>query len=92
MKNKPAVIRYGASGDDLYPLIQYGRVIKHLCLRLDARSRKRLVEVMAVEMDGNYQLNLIVAEAALSALEKLAEGAALGQQQSGLQLNTERWI
>lgn len=76
MKNKPAVIRYGASGDDLYPLIQYGRVIKHLCLRLDARSRKRLVEVIAGSSRYSKPdaYDLITAELALSALEKLAEG------------------
>lgn len=78
MKNRPAVILYTGSSDEDGEMF-YGQRMrrtdrKFLLLRLDARSRKKLVEAMADAMRIGESIPISCAEAALSALEKLAEG------------------
>jgi hypothetical protein len=75
-KQLKPVIRYGAAGNDLYPF-QTRKGILFLCLPLTPASRKRMIEAMAKAI--GYQsthpydkTNAHCAEAALSALEKMA--------------------
>lgn len=76
MKNKPVVIQYqdldGSFHDDK---ASEGPSVKYICLRLDARSRKKLVDMVAATIykASAYKNHAIQAEAVLSDLEKLAE-------------------
>lgn len=75
MKNRLAVIRhFSVAPDKIGHLKSYNDTTPHLILRLDARSRKKLVEAMKTAIDkAAYKNYGSQAEAALSALEKLAE-------------------